>query len=153
MTEKKIMTDKQKQARLKNLEIGRQKRAESIKQKKQAQEEEYDLSSEDEKSSSGSESEDYVISKVSAKKQTGKTSVLKNKKLVKEDKPNKSNKEIEELRNMVIELATMQKKQRKQKSAPRSSGGTKIVVLPNNNTSQPKSTNTATIDALLRALG
>ena len=42
---KKKMTSKQKEARMKNLEKGRMKRMESLKQKKESKAEEYDLSS------------------------------------------------------------------------------------------------------------
>ena len=52
------MTDKQKQARLANLEAGRKKRKEMIAQKN----EEYDLSSED-SSETESDNEAFVISK------------------------------------------------------------------------------------------
>ena len=43
--------------------------------------------------------------------------------------------EVNELKNVVIKLATLQKKQNEaQKQSNKPSGGTKIVVLPNNST-------------------
>ena len=62
---KQTITDKQKKARLANLEAGRKKRMEALQKKKvtKDQEQEYDLSSEEE---SGSESDDdessFVVS-------------------------------------------------------------------------------------------
>ena len=63
--------------------------------------------------------------------------------------------ELDELKNMVIDLATLQKKQNKQNKQKRSNGGTKIVVLPNNQTQQQPEQNTQSnhlIDALRRSL-
>ena len=52
-----------------------------------------------------------------------------------------------------MELATIQKKQHQtRKHTDRPSGGTKIVVLPNNGASQPKTCNDAVIEALRRTL-
>ena len=66
---KRPLSDKQKAARIKNLENGRKKRMEMITQKKKAIEEkkdEYDLSSNDDKGSdfsSESDNDAFVISK------------------------------------------------------------------------------------------
>src|SRR3954468_3603464 len=67
--QKLILTEKQKSARLTNLEAGRKKRAELLKQKRMKQNE-YDLSSEDSESNSNSNSSEsdsdnnaFVISK------------------------------------------------------------------------------------------
>ena len=65
---KRTMTDKQKTARLANLERGRAKRKEMIQKKKEPKPDEYDISSDDESydaSSSSSESDDgaFIISK------------------------------------------------------------------------------------------
>ena len=119
------MTDKQKAARLKNLENGRKKRMELIKQKKQV-DDEYDLSSNDEKESESSDSDDgFIISK--------KKPVKKPKDIPVKSKPDKLRSEVDELKTMIMELATIQKKQNKavRKRTERPSGGTKIVVLPN----------------------
>ena len=53
---KRKMTSKQKEARMKNLEKGRIKRMEALKQKKESKAEEYDLSSDAEWSSAASQS-------------------------------------------------------------------------------------------------
>ena len=62
--------------------------------------------------------------------------------------------EVNGLKNIVMELATLQKKQHKatRKHNDRPSGGTKIVVLPNNGAAQPKTCNDSVIEALRRTL-
>ena len=62
--------------------------------------------------------------------------------------------EVNELKNVVIKLATLQKKQNKaQKQSNKPSGGTKIVVLPNNSTPQTKSTiNDNLMDVLRKSI-
>lgn len=150
------ITDKQKAARMANLAAGRKKRMEQLKQKKEAKkEEEYDLSSNEENdSSSESDNDAFIISK----KKSGKTSVLK--KIIKqespkEDKSAKLKNELDELRNIVTDMALMQKKQHKatRKQTNRPSGGTKIVVLPQaqggSNQSGPSD---SVMDALRRSL-
>jgi len=66
--------------------------------------------------------------------------------VLKESRPNLKHKEsdshlrqdVDELKNMIIELESMQKKQQKERKEPRrSGGGTKIVVLPGGG-AQPK---------------
>ena len=135
---KRPMTDKQKAARLANLERGRKKRMESIKQKKEDEQEpkgvEYDLSSEDDRPDlSSSDSDAFVISKKKPKKKqkTEKGPLVPLGDNLRDD--------FDELKSMVTELAKMQKKQHKsiqRNSAPKKEGGTKIVVLPQNNAPQ-----------------
>ena len=141
------ITDKQKAARKANLAKGREKRMETIKQKKEdTKNEEYDLSSNDgDNDVDESSSDDDLI--ISRKKPT------KTKQVKKDDNSLKN--ELDELKNMVIDLATLQKKQNKQNKQKRSNGGTKIVVLPNNQTQQQPEQNTQSnhlIDALRRSL-
>ena len=119
------MTEKQKGARIANLANGRKKRMEMLKQKKEQKPEEYDISSNDgslDESDSSSDSEDaFVISK--AKKKNAKTEPPSN---------NNLRGDVDELKTMILELANMQKKQNKSVRKSRPSGGTKIVVLPQN---------------------
>ena len=141
------ITDKQKAARKANLAKGREKRMETIKQKKEdTKNEEYDISSNDgDNDADESSSDDDLI--ISRKKPT------KTKQVKKDDNSLKN--ELDELKNMVIDLATLQKKQNKQNKQKRSNGGTKIVVLPNNQTQQQPEQNTQSnhlIDALRRSL-
>jgi hypothetical protein len=148
---KKSITDKQKAARMANLERGRKKRMESIKQKKEGTDkpEEYDLSSNEENDSSSDDDDTFIISKKKP------VAVKKNKPVVDENANLKS--EVDELKNMVIELASLQKKQHKvnKKNNSRQNGSTKIVVLPNNansGNSETKSANDSLMDALRRSL-
>lgn len=149
------ITDKQRAARMANLAKGRKKRMETIKQKKEGlSNDEYDISSNDgdnDNDNDESSSDDDLI--ISRKKST------KNKKTEISKSPNNLKNELDELKNMVIDLATLQKKQNKQNKKNRSnSGGTKIVVLPNNSsktTDQNSSINTQinkSMDALARSL-
>ena len=140
MTEKKQITEKQKQVRLENMKKARTKRMQNIKEKKEASlNEEYDLSSED--PSSESDAGDFIISKKrptqrtkeEAKKVKGRDDYLAN--------------EMNELKTIVYELASMQKKQHKVRKRSPKQGGTKIVVLPNN-----QSTRNASTDSVLEAL-
>ena len=141
------ITDKQKAARKSNLAKGREKRMETIKQKiEDTKNEEYDISSNnvDNDADESSSDDDLIISR---KKPT------KTKQVKKDDNSLKN--ELDELKNMVIDLATLQKKQNKQNKQKRSNGGTKIVVLPNNQTQQQPEQNTQSnhlIDALRRSL-
>ncbi len=118
---KKVMTDKQKAARMANLAKGREKRMASIKQKKKDDINEVELSSEKD---SSSDEEDFIITK---KKPIKKKEIVEVPKIKEPDRSS----EFDELKNMVIQLASMQKKQNK-KNKERKSGGTKIVLLPNN---------------------
>ncbi len=156
---KQKITDKQKAARLANLERGRKKRMESLKQKKDEklnEQNEYDLSSEE--SGSGSDSDDDSSFVVSRKKPVKKEPEKKSKnKLVVSNDSNKLKSDVDELKNMVIQLATLQKKQNKanKQMKERKSGGTKIVVLPNNSNdqhTQSKSSNDSLMEALRRSL-
>ena len=141
------ITDKQKAARKANLAKGREKRMETIKQKKEdTKNEEYDISSNDgDNDADESLSDDDLI--ISRKKPT------KTKQLKKDDNSFKN--EWDELKNMVIDLATLQKKQNKQNQQKRSNGEIKIVVLPNTQTQQqPEQTTQSNhlIDAVRRSL-
>ncbi len=153
---KRTMTEKQKCARLANLKAGREKRMERIKQKKETNQQEYDLSSGDE-SESSSESDDdaFVISK--KKKRQPKpivqgiipTKPSKVPKLKDESLTHLNNK-FDQLTNIVMAMATKQNKT-KRKQTKRPSGGTKIVVLPQPNTN-PSSTKTPSELAYLETL-
>jgi hypothetical protein len=141
---KKPMTDKQKAARLLNLERGRQIR----KEKQQAKSQEYDLSSESSESSdSESDNDAFVISRT--KKVVPKEVIMKqsrSRKHVEEPRESKLEKEFDELKNAVYDLM---KKSTKQPKAKRSGGGTKIVVVPQN---VPQSKSRTTNDIVLEAL-
>jgi hypothetical protein len=143
---KKSITDKQKIARLANLEAGRKKRMEQLQKKKQTKKvEEYDLSSSEDSSSDSDEESSYTLSKKKAK-------TAPKKEAKKEDANLKQ--DFDELKNMVVELASLQKKQNKalKRKEPKS-GGTKIVVIPPNGQDQKQSNDNSTIEALRRSLG
>lgn len=157
------MTEKQKAARNLNLKKAREKRAELTKKKYEAKNEEYDLSSNDETiDSDSSESDDAFI--LSKKKKTTKP---KHKIPLEEKKKNRGmadtnmifqKNEIDELKNMIYQLATAQKKQNKalKKEPKRSSGGTKIVVLPQPNTPPPtqiRAHTDSSLEVLRKSLG
>ena len=112
------MTDKQKNARLLNLEKGRLKRKETLKQKQESKGEEYNLSSdESESNESESDNDAFVISRKN--KYVPKDVVIKsqtNNNKCSNDDTNNLKKDFDELRSMVEELATMQKKQAKTKT-------------------------------------
>lgn len=160
------MTEKQKAARLANLERGRKKRLESLQQKKEAKthgvKEEYDLSSNYSGSETETESDNdaFVISK---KKKTPrfverrsprprKRSTVDMKRNV---DPNLRT-DVDELKFMVMELAKLQKKQTKtsRKQTEKKSGGTKIVVLPQNTAGivPTKGPNDSLMEALRKSL-
>ena len=63
-------------------------------------------------------------------------------------------KDFDELKGMVQELANMQKKQAAKSKSKRSNGGTKIVVLPQNTSSNNnnRSSNDSVMDALRKSL-
>ena len=85
-----------------------------------------------------------------------KVQEAKNKLVVSNEESNKLKSDVDELKNMVFELASMQKKQNKinKKRVERKSGGTKIVVLPNNTSqSQEQKQDNSTMAALRRSLG
>ena len=126
------MTEKQKAARLKNLENGRKKRMDKIKQKKeQEQEEEYDIdTSEDEQASESDDDSQFIISKKKPKVPKSKPKDIQpSKKAVGDDKVKG---EIDDLKNMVMQLAMLQKKQTRKANKNKKPSSTKIVVLPNN---------------------
>lgn len=134
---KRQMTDKQKVARLANLERGRKKRLESLQQKKEAKEkgepEEYDLSSDDSESTdTESDADAFIISKKkkSPAVKSKKARFVAKEKVVAHDHLRT---DVDELKDMVMALANLQKKQtktaRKQNRKP---NATKIVVLPQN---------------------
>ena len=151
---KKPMTEAQKKARLINLQKGREVR----KQKQESKGKEYDLSS-DSQSDSESDNEAFVISR--KKKVVPKEVVERSRKSVHMEQPQNTNnyqKDFDELRNMVQELAALQKKN-KANSSKRSNGGTKIVGLPQNNShasknnSQSSKNDDGTMDFLRKSLG
>ena len=139
---KRTITEKQKAARIQNLANGRKKRMDAIKQKRESKDQEYDISSDESyDSDSSSDNDAFVISK--AKKRQKEIS-SKSKNIEDRSRPNDHLKsEVDELKTMIIELANMQKKQNKTVRKSRPSGGTKIVVLPQNSSgggSQAKAT-------------
>ena len=157
---KRKMTDKQKTARLANLERGRKKRMESLKQKKDKEKEpkqvEYDLNSNSSSSMSSSDESDndaFIISK-RLKKGTKKVEAShKKQKSAKGEDFNSIRSDVDELKNMIFDLASLQKKQNKRSSQKREggrSGGTKIVVLPQN--SSPNQSQNKVNDSVLEAL-
>jgi len=159
---KRIMTEKQKAARLANLERGRKKRLESIQQKKEAKTKEYDLSSQDSNSETESESDNdaFVISKAK-KTPKVKDRPVKEKKTrfvvgrEHREKDDNLRTDVDELKYMVMELAKLQKKQRKttRKQTEKKSGGTKIVVLPQNTAGiVPTKSNDSLMEALRKSL-
>ena len=156
---KKVLTDAQKAARLKNIQKASKVRMQNINERKKVKEqEEYDLSSNEEnESSSESDNDAFIISK---KKPTKKTKVVE--KTIKprvldrtfDDKSYKLKNELDELRNIVTDMALMQKKQHKatRKQTNRTSGGTKIVVLPQSQGSNQSGPSDTVMDALRRSL-
>ena len=161
---KRVMTDKQKTARCLNLAAGRKKRMDAIKQKKEKPDE-YDISSNDgsideSESSDSSDNDAFVLTKA---KQTKKTIPDHRKKITNKTKSHKENNlrgDVDELKSMMIELANMQKKQHKasKKRSSKKSGGTKIVVLPQQTSapvtaSQIRAHTDSSLDALRKSLG
>lgn len=125
---KKEMTEKQKKARLNNLLVGRQKRMENLKRKKEEKnnkQDEYDLTSEEPTDSSSDEG-DFIISK---KKPAKKKDAPKPKPRSRDESPPQKN-EIEELKNMVMDLALMQKKHNKAIRKHTTKPVNKLVLLP-----------------------
>jgi hypothetical protein len=155
---KRQMTEKQKAARLANLEAGRNKRKEMIKQKKEQTE--YDLSSEDSYDTESDSDDAFIISKKKKASKRGKSLVKKprSRRDLIESKDvgfhdNHLQGEVNELKSMVAMLANMQKKQTKRKPSKKS-GGTKIVVLPQNQPNAPpvRSINDTMLDSLRKSL-
>ena len=154
---KKVMTDKQKNARLLNLEKGRLERKETLKQKQESKGEEYNLSSdESESNESESDNDAFVISR--KKKIVPRDVVERSRKSIQMERDPKNHdnlqKDFDELKGMVQELANMQKKQAAKSKSKRSNGGTKIVVLPQNTSSNNnnRSSNDSVMDALRKSL-
>ena len=133
------ITEKQKAARMANLEKGRAKRKEMMNKKKETpKHEEYDL--EDLYDGDGDDSSDdetFVISKQKPKNHPTREDILKN--------------EVDELKNMVIQLATLQKKQNKKQkeitSRPKIS-----VLLPNSNQPQESKKSNPHYDSVIANL-
>ena len=127
-----------------------------MKQKKEGKkQEEYDLSSNDDKSeSSESDNEAFIISKKKSKKTPPPKQTLKPRDRAFDDKSIALKNELDELRNIVTDIALMQKKQHKvtKKQTNRPSGGTKIVVLPQAQTSNSSGPSDSVMDALRRSL-
>lgn len=163
------MTVKQKAARLANLEKARLKRSQGAKQKKEEKEQEYDLSSENSGYETGSDSDGsdaFVITKAKTKggknKITPKHRPTKSKKLTNRSRTDSSRddykQDVDELKDMVYALATLQKKQQKAtkrqtKKSGGNNGGTKIVVLPQNTPAPVKpGPHDSTIELLRKSL-
>lgn len=175
--QKRQMTDKQKVARLANLEKGRLKRLGNVNKKKDIEDRskhtvEYDLSSEytNDSSSDSEGSGDFVISKKKTKFKENKS--ISTQKPIKRRKDNtkakpryneldKYNNDIDELKKMVYTLANLQKEQhravkKQSKKTDRSArqGSTKIVVLPQNTQAptKPRTYHDSTIELLRKSL-
>lgn len=118
---RKQITEKQRQARIKNLAMGREKRLANVQAKKKPIQE-YDIDSEEE--SSGDDDDEFVLSK---KKKVGKV------KPIPQPAPAHDLKgELQELRGMMFALAKQQKKQKVRQPS------NKIVVIPQGQTSAPQ---------------
>lgn len=147
---KRIMSDAQRKARLENLAAGRAKRKEMIQKKKEPKADEFDLSSDSDSVDSDSDSDNdaFVLSR---KKKPVKSHARSKKSVV--DDPMR--REFDELKNIVVEIAKKQVKASKNaKQTKRSSGGTKIVVLPqNSSTPSPNILNNSEMDRLRKSLG
>jgi len=126
---KPTITAKQKEARLKNLENGRKKRMELIKQRKE-QDGGHDLSSSEENNTESDSDSGFIISKKKPNKKVAKRPERKRDEI---EYSNNLKSEFDELKNIVMEMAVKQNKQAKKKSQPKS-GGTNIVVMPPQNT-------------------
>lgn len=152
------MTEKQQAARLENLRKGREKKMETAKHKKEAKVEEYELSSQYSDSSGDSDSDSDAFT-ISRKKKVIPKEKQKERRLVSRSGPIDNNntlqKDMDHLKSIVEDLANLQKKQnkavRKAKKETKKSGGTKIVVLPQQS-SQATSANSSVMDALRKSL-
>lgn len=111
---RKPITEKQRQARIKNLAAGREKRLANVQAKKKPIQE-YDIDSDD-----SSDDDEFVLSK---KKKGGSKPVAP------KEPAGDLKGEMQELRGMMFQLA---KQQKKQKARPASN---KIVVIPPNQSS------------------
>lgn len=122
---KKSMTEKQRLARLANLKKGRETRMTALKNKKQETADEYDLSSQDDKDSdSSSDDGDFVISK---KKPTRKPRSRDDIAFPSFTPKN----EFDDLKEMVRDLAMMQKKSNKAiRKQQNNKPVNKLVLLP-----------------------
>ena len=143
---KKAMTKKQEAARLENLARGRKKRMDMLKEKKETVE--YDLSSNDYEQS-GSDSDDGydLIKKKSVKKEKPKKEEKEHKDKPKEEKLHDFRNELDELKNIMIDIAKVQKKQSKRKTHR-----DKIIIPIPQSTPQTKTQNESMIEALRRSL-
>lgn len=121
---KKKITEKQLAARLENLKKGREKRMANVTKKKEETEYEYDLGSQDASDSSSSDG-DFVISR---QKVVNKKNGPKPRRKEEIEIPTyASRNEFEDLKNMVRDLAVMQKKNNK---AMKKQQPSKLVLIP-----------------------
>lgn len=147
---KKKITDKQKAARIKNLAKGRATRAKNIKARATAKKApEYDLgdTSDETESEEEVDLDSFVLSKKKAKS-------VKSKKAERTEDPvvEDVRKEMQEMREVMAAMAKKQKSLRR----PRKEGGTKLVILPNQQESKSKENSAeynTTFNQLLRAIG
>lgn len=136
------ITEKQKAARAANLAKGREKKKENLKLKnEEPKHDEYDIGSDDDDEyDASSEEETFVVSKKKPKSST-------HAKPAKVQDTNQLKDEVEELKSMVLQLATIQKKQQKQrKERPKIS-----VLLPKAPANEPK-TSTQHYDNMINTL-
>lgn len=125
---KQVISDRQKEARRINLAKGRAARQAKYEKRKSEKKHEYNIDSGSSEEDDEIDLDSYVLSKKEKEKSKDNDEdkeVKKEKKKTVEDDSLKQ--ELKELREIVFEVA----KQKKQK---RKSGGTKIVLLPNQQT-------------------
>lgn len=150
MTESKKLTEKQLAARRENLRKGREKRMANLQNKKEEKPQyEYDLESNDADSDDSSSDGDFVISK---KKVVHKKHGPKPRTRDDVEFPKNKN-EIEELKNMVMELAIMQKKNNKSLKKQQGKPSKVLLIPPTQTQQQPKPANDTMIDNLRKSLG
>ena len=134
--QKKLITAKQRAARVANLKLGRAIRMKKIAAAKNNIE--YDVQSETDESDEEVSMEDFTVTK-------------NQKKALKQKHPNSDlddlRKEMQEMRGVMFKMTKQQKRAQK----PRKEGGTKIVVLPQQNSS-PTPTKNADYDTILNQL-
>ena len=152
---RKGMTEAQRKARLANLAAANgKKRKQDYRSKQQS----YDLSSDDSYAESETETDDddaFIISRKKnfKEKHSKRNNTVSKKDIRKHNRDDHLKREVDELKNMIVSLANLQKKQARRKPIEKKSGGTKIVVLPPNAASEkPQTQSDSVIDALRKSL-
>ena len=141
------ITDKQKAARIANLEKGRLKSLEKLKMKK---EDKHDPSSEDESSSDSESDEDFVISKKKSKTKQPRGRIVDRSSFASETA---SKSEVDELKKIMMEMAIIQKQQGKAVRKQRRARSPNVVVVPQYGAGAPPAkSNNHILDALREKL-